>query len=85
HVLQLAAYCLLVEETHGQRPSYGLIVYADDQAYEIDYTPALEDELLDVLDEMRFALDEGDAPRDHDQPARCQACGYRNACEQSLV
>lgn len=87
HILQLAAYCLLVQETHGQRPPYGLIVYADDdgQAYEIDYTQALQDKLLDVLDEMRFALDEDDAPRDHDQPARCQACGYRNACEQLLV
>lgn len=87
HVLQLAAYCLLVEETHGQRPPYGFIVYADEagQAYEVDYTPALEDELLDILDEMRLALAEDDAPRDHEQAARCQVCGYLSACDQSLV
>jgi CRISPR-associated exonuclease Cas4 len=85
--LQLAAYCLLVEETYGQRPPYGLVLYADnaEQAYEIDYTPDLEDELLNILDEMRLALDEDDAPRDHEQVARCRACGYRRACDQALV
>ncbi len=87
HILQLAAYCLLVEEMHGRRPPHGLLVYADDdgQAFEVAYSPALEYELLDVLDEMRLALDEDDAPRDHDQVARCRACGYRDACDEALV
>jgi CRISPR-associated exonuclease Cas4 len=87
HVLQLAVYCLLVAETYDRRPPYGVILYADDpgQAYEIDYTPALEEELLVTLDEMRLSLVEGGAPRDHDQPARCRACGYRSACDQALA
>jgi CRISPR-associated exonuclease Cas4 len=29
HVLQLAAYCLLVEETYGLRPPYRMIRYPD--------------------------------------------------------
>jgi CRISPR-associated exonuclease Cas4 len=29
HVLQLAAYCLLVEETYRHRPKYGIVKYAD--------------------------------------------------------
>ena len=87
HILQLAVYCLLVEETHGRRPSHGIIVYAENagKAHEIDYTPALEEELLSVLTEMRLALAEGDAPREHDQVARCLACGYRGACDQALA
>jgi CRISPR-associated exonuclease Cas4 len=87
HMLQLAAYCLLVEETYGRCPSHGIILYTEDadQVYEIDYTPALEEELLTVLDEMRLALSAGSAPRDHNQVARCQACGYRYACDQSLA
>jgi CRISPR-associated exonuclease Cas4 len=87
HILQLAAYCLLVEETYSRRPPYGIILYADavDQVYEIDYTPALEEELLITLEEMRLALAQGDAPRGHNQAARCRACGYRNACDQSLA
>jgi len=84
HVLQLAAYCLLVEECYRRRPPYGIIKYAD-HPFEVDYTPALEDELLATLDEMRADLAAGNAPRSHDEPHRCQACGYRRWCEQRLT
>ncbi len=84
HILQLAVYCLLVEECYGRRPSYGIIKYAD-QAFEIEYTPELEEELLATLDDMRADLEERDAPRDHDDPGRCQACGYRQHCDQILT
>jgi CRISPR/Cas system-associated exonuclease Cas4 (RecB family) len=62
-------------------------VYASetDHAFEIDYTPALGEELLSVLDEMRYALAQGAAQRDHDQVARCQACGYQDSCDQALT
>jgi CRISPR-associated exonuclease Cas4 len=87
HILQLAAYCLLVEETYERRPPFGVILYAaeTDQAFEIDYTSALEEELLAILDEMRQALTDGWASRDHDQFARCQACNYRSGCDQPLT
>jgi CRISPR-associated exonuclease Cas4 len=85
HVLQLAAYCLLADEAYGHRPPYGIVLYADaDQTFKVDYTPALEEELLWILDEMRFALRDGNAPRDHDQIARCRACSYQSSCDQSL-
>jgi CRISPR-associated exonuclease Cas4 len=86
HILQLAAYCLLVEQAYDRRPPRGIILYADaaDQAYQIDYTSALEESLLTHLDEMRWTLAEGNAPRDHSQAARCRACGYRESCDQSL-
>jgi CRISPR-associated exonuclease Cas4 len=84
HLLQLAAYCLLVEECYGRRPPYGIIKYAD-RAFEVDYTPELEDELLTTLGCMRGDLADGDAPRSHDEPRRCQACGYRQQCDQRLV
>ncbi len=83
HILQLAAYCLLVEECYRRRPPYGIIKYAD-RAFEVDYTPELEDELLATLDDMRADLAEDDAPRDHDEPARCQSCGYYQHCEQVI-
>jgi CRISPR-associated exonuclease Cas4 len=87
HILQLATYCLLVTEVYDHRPSCGIILYTDnaDQAYELDYTPALEEELLTVLDQMRLALVEGNALRQHDEVARCQACSYQVNCHQSLA
>ena len=83
HILQLAAYCLLVEECYGRCPPYGIIKYAD-RTFEVDYTPELEDELLATLDDMRNDLDHDDAPRNHDDPVRCQFCGYSQHCEQKI-
>jgi CRISPR-associated exonuclease Cas4 len=81
HVLQLAAYCLLVEEHYRQRPPYGIIKYRD-SAFEVDYTPELEQKLLSTLDDMRGDLSEGDAPRNHDEAQRCRVCGYRQHCDE---
>jgi CRISPR-associated exonuclease Cas4 len=84
HILQLAAYCKLVETCYQRQPPYGIIQYAD-RAFEVDFTPELEDELLVTLEEMRADLADEDAPRDHDEPRRCQACGYRSQCDQWLA
>ncbi|MFQ6100849.1 MAG: Dna2/Cas4 domain-containing protein [Anaerolineae bacterium] len=84
HLLQLAAYCLLVEECYRRRPPYGIVKYAD-RAFEVDYTPELEGELLATLDCMRDDLAEGDAPRSHDEPQRCRGCGYYRHCDQRLA
>jgi len=83
HVLQLAAYCLLVEESENRSAPYGVIKYAD-VAFEVDYTPTLRRDLLAILDEMRRAS-RGGARRSHDDARRCAGCGYRQACDQSLV
>jgi CRISPR-associated exonuclease Cas4 len=83
HVLQLAAYCLLVAETSGRRPPYGILRYAD-RTFEIPYTRELEAELLAVLAGMRESLADGQADRDHDDARRCAACGYRSACEERI-
>jgi len=79
----LAAYCLLVAETSGRCPPYGILRYAD-RTFEIPYTRELEEELLAVLEEMRVDLAAGDGPRNHDAPRRCAACGYREWCEEAL-
>lgn len=83
HVLQLAAYCLLVEECYRRRPPHGIIKYAD-RAFEVDYTPELEGALLETLDCMRADLTNGYTVRNHDEPHRCRGCGYREQCDQRL-
>jgi len=84
HVLQMAAYCLLVEECYRRRPPYGIVRYAD-RSFEVDYTPALERELLATVDCMRADLADGDARRSHDEPHRCLTCGYRQQCDRRLT
>lgn len=84
HVLQLAAYCLLVEETYRQRPKYGIVKYAD-QMFAVDYTEALHAALLEVMSALRADLAAGSAQRSHDEAGRCVSCGYRHACDERLA
>ncbi len=83
-LLQLAAYCLLVEETSERAPPYGLLRYAE-TTFRLEYTPAVRDDLLDVLAEMRDLLDADDCARSHDEPPRCAGCGFVQQCDEALV
>lgn len=78
HVLQLAAYCLLVEETYG-RPPYGIVGYTD-RSFSVPYTEGLRSEVIEILREMREMLARSDAPRRKDEPSRCRHCGYARDC-----
>jgi len=85
HVLQLAAYCLLVEENLGVRPIHGIIKYAEKE-FTIDYTLNLEQELLATLEEMRKCDELEDGPhRSHSETNRCLRCGVRDACNERLT
>ncbi|MBI4769662.1 MAG: CRISPR-associated protein Cas4 [Chloroflexi bacterium] len=84
HIYQLAAYCMLVEDAYGVRPGHGLIRYAD-RSFAVDYTPELEAAVSALLTAMRADASAETAERSHNSQARCRACGYRPACDQSLV
>lgn len=84
HVLQLAAYCLLVEESFGIRPEVGILQYKD-KAYAVDFTAELEEDLLDLLEEIHQAMLVADLARDHNERIRCARCGVRRHCYQRLA
>ncbi len=84
HVLQLAAYCLLVAENYQVRPAYGIIQYAD-RAYAVDFSADLEEDLLDLLAEMHEDSFAAEVDRDHNDWARCHRCGVRSYCDQRLA
>jgi CRISPR-associated exonuclease Cas4 len=82
-LMQLAAYCLLVEESFGSPPPYGLLRYAE-WTFRLDYTPAVRDELLALVGEMQAALEDEDCDRSHDEHWRCSGCGFFEQCDQAL-
>jgi CRISPR-associated exonuclease Cas4 len=84
HLMQLACYCLLVEETMGARVPYGVIRYRDRQL-RVDYTDELRETLLELLAEMREARRADEVLRSHEEAARCAACSYREICVESLA
>jgi CRISPR-associated exonuclease Cas4 len=83
HVYQLAAYCALVAEAHAVRPAYGLIKYAD-KIVAVDYTTDLERELETILEDLRADSEADEVARSHNSSARCQACGFWEACDEHL-
>lgn len=79
HLLQLGTYCLLVEAHYGERPSHGLLHYAD-ATLRVPFTPALAAAVLTAATAIRQAQTARSVARSHEQPARCRACGYRDSC-----
>lgn len=84
HIFQLASYCLLVEKTYGKRPPYGIIHY-NNRDFSIEYTPDLENALLDLLADMRRDEIRESVDRSHEHVARCARCGFKDLCDQSLA
>lgn len=84
HIFQVAVYCLLVHKTYGKRPPHGILHYSG-RDFAVDYTPALESALLDLLADIRRDEHRPEVPRSHDDPQRCRRCGFRDACDQDLA
>lgn len=83
HIYQLAAYCLLVQRVLGKRPPYGILHYPN-KTFAIDYTPEMENSIIDLLFEIRDCGDRKAPGRSHESSARCGKCGYRATCDQAL-
>ncbi len=84
HILQVAAYCLLIEETSGMAPPYGIIKYPEHE-HEIEYNEDLKKVLLEKLGEMRRIKETGDAHRNHERPGKCKSCSRREVCPERLA
>jgi CRISPR-associated exonuclease Cas4 len=84
HLLQVLAYCLLVEETTGKRPPHGLLRYRND-TFKVDYNRETRAHLLSVIEEMRGAAQQREVHRSHEVPGKCWGCAYKSVCEESLA
>jgi len=84
HILQIAAYCLLIEETNGTAPSHGLLKYPEHE-HDIEYNEDLKKVLLEKLEEMRGVIAKQDAHRNHNRPGKCLNCSRREVCPERLA
>lgn len=82
-ILQLAAYCHLVEVASGKRPPVGLIRYRN-RTFEIAYTSELENRLHALIEEIRSEDPWQEIPRSHTSGARCAGCGFSSQCAERL-
>ncbi|HEX9907145.1 MAG TPA: CRISPR-associated protein Cas4 [Thermoplasmata archaeon] len=84
HILQVAAYCLLIEDSTGKAPHYGILKYPEHE-HEIEYDADLKNLLLTKLEEMRNIMDIGEAHRNHNRPGKCKNCSRRDGCPEKLA
>jgi CRISPR-associated exonuclease Cas4 len=84
HIFQVAVYCLLVKKTYGKCPPHGIIHYPG-RDFAVDYTPQLENALLDLIADMRIDSHRPEVQRSHEDEHRCRRCGFREGCDQRLA
>ncbi len=82
--LQLAAYCLLLEEHTGQPVRRGRLQYRN-RTLDIPFDPALRAALLETLRGIGQRRHAPDVRRNHASAGRCRGCGFRHRCPDSLA
>ena len=76
HVVQVRAYCLLVEETTGVSPPYGILRYSDGE-FRVRWDDRSRGELLAVRAELLSPYDGRATP----SRARCLRCPWVGVCD----
>jgi CRISPR-associated exonuclease Cas4 len=84
HVMQLAAYCLLVEDVLAATAPYGFIRYRD-KTFRVEFTKALRAELLRLLYDMRRDSRARVVHRSHQHAGRCARCGFQEVCGEQMT
>ena len=83
-LLQLAAYCLLVEERYQTKVTRGRLQYLN-RSIDVPFDDDLRGWLMRSLEAVDSASEFTVINRSHASPARCRGCRFRQGCGQALV
>ena len=85
HIMQLMAYCQLIEETYGRTVPYGVLYYYDTgKRFRIPYDQLRKSDLERTIKQMLHSLKTGEVDINHDDPKRCEHCSMRRFCHEHL-
>jgi CRISPR-associated exonuclease Cas4 len=76
HLVQVWAYCLLVEETTGRSPPFGVLRYSD-QEFRVRWDAEARHDLLALRAELFRPYDGRASP----SRARCARCAWFSVCD----
>jgi CRISPR-associated exonuclease Cas4 len=79
HMIQLAAYCLILEDYFEQAPTHGILRYAD-REFTVEYTPALKKKVIRLLTEMALCSEQQPPPLAKQRVAKCRICTFQPIC-----
>ena len=81
HRIQVEAYCLLLEESTGRSPPFGVLRYSDGSEFRIPWDVRARAELLAVRAEVAQPYDGRATP----SAARCRACPWVEVCDARVL
>jgi len=85
HVFQLAAYCQLVEENYRVFVPYGILVYGEQNQFNIPFDPRVRFELEKTINEMRRVIKKGKITMMSRESFRCKSCSMRDYCDIKIL
>jgi CRISPR-associated exonuclease Cas4 len=77
HRVQVSVYCLLLEETTGVAPPFGVVRYGDGTEFRVPWNASARAELL----RLRAQIDRPYDGRATPSTAKCARCGWRAVCD----
>lgn len=84
--VQLGAQALCLEEMTGQPVPEGAIYHHKSRRRRrVPITPALRQQVISLISEVRVLLESRVIPSPTDDPALCSACSLRESCQPELV
>ena len=79
HKVQVAAYCLILEDYFEQPPTHGILRYADSE-FTVEYTPALRKKVIRLLSEMERCSERQPPPLANQRVNKCRTCAFQAVC-----
>jgi CRISPR-associated exonuclease Cas4 len=79
HVVQVGAYCLILEDYFAVAPTHGILRYAD-REFTVEYTPALRKKVIRLLGEMERCSELQPPPLTRQRAAKCRVCTFQPIC-----
>ncbi len=85
HVMQLAAYCQLIEDNYNSFVPFGVLVYNSESEFKIRFNPKIRYDLENTIKKMRYDLRTEHISLNHNDPNRCRACSMRKHCDKKII
>jgi len=79
HVVQVGAYCLILEDYFEQPPTHGIVRYADCE-FTVEYTPALRKKVIRLLNEMAKCSEQQRPALKSQVAKKCRSCTFKAIC-----
>ncbi|HET9999490.1 MAG TPA: Dna2/Cas4 domain-containing protein [Ktedonobacteraceae bacterium] len=79
HIVQVAAYCLILEDYFEQPPTHGILRYADCE-FTVEYTPALRKKVIRLLTEMAKCSEQQRPALKGQVVKKCRPCTFKAIC-----